>query len=101
MCVCVYVQQRCGLKGREKEQMWKELLKVLRPGQTGRSKYTIPEEDDFDPDTYGKPIEQTIKGKACHSRDTSTQIKIIIIGSFMCNNTVPNNFWIIEIHIMS
>ena len=57
------VQQRSGLKGREKEQMWRELLKVLRPGQSDRPKYTIPEEDDFDPDTYGRPVEQIIQGK--------------------------------------
>ena len=62
--MCLDVQQRCGLKGREKEQMWKELLKVLRPDQSGRPRYTIPEEDDFDPDTYGKPIELILEGKA-------------------------------------
>ena len=67
--VCLFVfcmQQRTGLKGREKEQMWKELLKVLQPagreqliGQT----IVIPEEDDFDPDTYGKPVELVVEGE--------------------------------------
>ena len=61
--VCV-VQQRVGLKGREKEQMWKELLKILLPGQSVEgSKFIVPDVDDFDPDTYGKPIEQTTEGK--------------------------------------
>ena len=59
------IQQRAGLKGREKEQMWKELLKILRPddqqliGQT----IIIPEQDDFDPDTYGRPVEVVIEGE--------------------------------------
>ena len=46
--------------------MWKELLKVLRPagrqqliGQT----IVIPELDDFDPDTYGKPVEVVVEGE--------------------------------------
>lgn len=58
-----YYQQRVGLKGREKEQMWKELLKILRPGQSMGPKFIIPEVDDFDPDTYGKPVEQSTEGK--------------------------------------
>jgi hypothetical protein len=59
------MQQRPGLKGREKEQMWKELLKILRPadqqliGQT----IVIPEQDDFDPDTYGRPVELVVEGE--------------------------------------
>ena len=57
------MQQRGGLKGREKEQMWKELLKVLRPEQSVGSKFIVPEEDDFDPDTYGKPIEKIVEGE--------------------------------------
>ena len=66
VCLFVLLQQRAGLKGREKEQMWKELLKVLRPagrqqliGQT----IVIPELDDFDPDTYGKPVEVVVEGE--------------------------------------
>ena len=43
--------------------MWKELLKVLLPDQAVRSKFIIPEEDDFDPDTYGKPLEQIVEGE--------------------------------------
>ena len=43
--------------------MWKELLKILHPGQSTSPKFTIPEVDDFDPDTYGKPVEQTTEGK--------------------------------------
>ena len=62
ICIDCTIQQRVGLKGREKEQMWKELLKILRPGQLMGPKFIIPEVDDFDPDTYGKPVEQTIKG---------------------------------------
>ena len=76
--VCVCVQQRSGLKGREKEQMWKELLKVLRPGQSDKPKYTIPEEDDFDPDTYSRPIEQIIQGKV---------VAIIFISIIIINHT--------------
>ena len=63
MCLYLRTQQRGGLKGREKEQMWKELLKVLRPEQAVGSKFIVPEEDDFDPDTYGKPIEKTVEGE--------------------------------------
>ena len=68
MCVCVCVQQRSGLKGREKDQMWKELLKVLQPCQRARPNIDIPAEDDFDPDTYGKPVDHTTEGEAvnCH-----------------------------------
>ena len=66
--VCPFVQQRTGLKGREKEQMWKELLKVLRPaGHLIGPSIFIPEEDDFDPDTYGKPVEHIIEGKLFHA----------------------------------
>ena len=59
------MQQRTGLKGREKEQMWKELLKVLRPAeqQLVGPTIVIPELDDFDPDTYGKPVEIIIEGE--------------------------------------
>ena len=59
------MQQRTGLKGREKEQMWKELLKVLRPAgqQLVGPTIVIPEQDDFDPDTYGKPVELVVEGE--------------------------------------
>ena len=66
VCLFVLLQQRARLKGREKEQMWKELLKVLQPasrqqliGQT----IVIPEQDDFDPDAYGKPVEVVVEGE--------------------------------------
>ena len=43
-----------GLKGHEKEAAWQEFLSLLRPQPLGeRTKFVIPEEDDFDPDTYG------------------------------------------------
>lgn len=45
--------------------MWKELLKVLRPAsqQLVGPTIIIPEQDDFDPDTYGKPVETIIEGR--------------------------------------
>ena len=59
------IQQRAGLKGREKEQMWKELLKILRPGDQQLIGQTIiiPEQDNFDPDTYGRPVEVVVEGE--------------------------------------
>ena len=60
MCVCVSLafslaspQKRTGLKGHEKEAAWQELLILLHPQPPGgRTKFVVPEEDDFDPDTY-------------------------------------------------
>ena len=64
LCVCLFEQQRTGLKGRDKERMWKELLKILRPaGHLFGPRIFIPEADNFDPDTYGKPIEKTVQGQ--------------------------------------
>ena len=47
-------QKHTGLKVREKEAAWRELLHLLHPlPEGGRTRLVIPEEDDFDPDTYG------------------------------------------------
>lgn len=56
------LQERSALRGRDREQMWSELLKVLRPGER-KPNIVIPEVDDFDPDLYGKPVEEVVEGE--------------------------------------
>ena len=48
-------RRQTGLRGREKERAWRQLLLMLHPPPVHR--IVVPEQDDFDPDTYGKVIE--------------------------------------------
>lgn len=66
MHVCFYLwlqRSVCApLKGKEKDNFWRELLGVLRPGEP-RLNITVPEVDDFDPDTYGREQNMTLQGR--------------------------------------
>lgn len=50
------------LKRKEKDAVWQSLFKVLRPGQS-KFPMVIPDQDSFDPDTYGMVVEQAQAGK--------------------------------------
>ena len=46
------LQKRTGLRAGDKERAWCEVLSLLHPRSR---RIHIPDEDDFDPDTYGRP----------------------------------------------
>ncbi len=50
------------LGAKEKEKMWKHFLHILRPVEQ-RLRIILPPEDTFDPDTYGRDIQEIRKGR--------------------------------------
>ena len=47
-------QKRAGLRAGDRERAWQVVLSLLHPRRL-RPPINIPEDDDFDPDTYGQP----------------------------------------------
>ena len=56
MILLYSTQKRSGLQAREKEKAWQALLAILHPRTHPR--LVVPEEDDFDPDTFGRELEE-------------------------------------------